>query len=473
MRTPLICASLLIVGLIFGCGDDDQVVAPRDNPVPTLSSISPDSAVRGAGSVEITATGSNFIDGSVLIWDGDERPTTLVSATELRATLLAGDLLKTTADIERTVWIRNPEPGGGTSGALPFVILEESPQPVIAQITPPQLLLGGSDTELVIEGYGFLSKSVVRLDEEDLQTTYVDAQHLRALVPASHLAAADTLEFQVFNPPPGGGLSAVQFVEVREPNPVPVANSLLPDVVPVSVPGTQQVTITVRGENFVPQSQVAVDELSVFAAIFVTEEEIRVSIPAALLEDGGVRQLKVINPEPGGGTSAALALTVENPVPSIESLQPGSIAAGGQGLTLQVQGMGFVPSTVARWNGAVRTSRTLAQDRIEVQLTSSDVSAIGTATLQIQNPSPGGGQDEESIELYEMQRIELATNHAYFDAPRARLLVSIPSSDGGIGNTVTALDPSTGSILSSVFVGSDPKTMSVSEDGNVLYVALD
>lgn len=49
----------------------------------------------------------------------------------------------------------------------------------------------------------------------------------------------------------------------------------------------------------------------------------------------------------------------------------------------------------------------------------------------------------------------------------------MPGRAGSIGNTITVIDPSTGAIGPSVFVGSKPGKLAISGDGQYLYVALD
>jgi hypothetical protein len=64
-------------------------------------------------------SGSNFISGSVVRWNGSGRATTFVSATQLNASILASDIASAgTAQV--TVF--NPAPGGDTSSPLTFTV---------------------------------------------------------------------------------------------------------------------------------------------------------------------------------------------------------------------------------------------------------------------------------------------------------------------------------------------------------------
>ncbi len=62
------------------------VVTP---PTPTISSLDPTSAVAGGAAFDLTLTGTKFIAGSVVRWNTTVLPTTVLSATQLRAAVSA------------------------------------------------------------------------------------------------------------------------------------------------------------------------------------------------------------------------------------------------------------------------------------------------------------------------------------------------------------------------------------------------
>ena len=90
-----------------------------NNSVPLLSAITPQSTNAGSTGFTLTVDGSNFIDGSTVRWNGVDRVTTYVSATQLTAAIPAADVAATgTAQV--TVF--NPLPGGGLSAPQTFTI---------------------------------------------------------------------------------------------------------------------------------------------------------------------------------------------------------------------------------------------------------------------------------------------------------------------------------------------------------------
>jgi len=94
-------------------------VDPAPNPVPALSSITPQTANAGDDTLTITVTGAQFIATSQVLWDGTPLSTTWESATSLQAQVPASDLASAgTAQVT----VENPAPGGGTSASATFTI---------------------------------------------------------------------------------------------------------------------------------------------------------------------------------------------------------------------------------------------------------------------------------------------------------------------------------------------------------------
>lgn len=87
-------------------------VGAAPNPVPTVSSLSPNTIGAGAAQFSMTVTGTNFVAGSVVRWDGADLSTIYNSATSLAATVPAA---KVAAAGAANVTVFNPAPGGGTS----------------------------------------------------------------------------------------------------------------------------------------------------------------------------------------------------------------------------------------------------------------------------------------------------------------------------------------------------------------------
>jgi hypothetical protein len=102
-----------------GGGASNAVTFTVKNPKPKLTTLSPSSATHGGPAFTLTVNGSNFVQGSVVNWNGSARTTSFVSATKVTAQITAQDIAKAG---KAKVTVTNPTPGGGNSNALTFTI---------------------------------------------------------------------------------------------------------------------------------------------------------------------------------------------------------------------------------------------------------------------------------------------------------------------------------------------------------------
>jgi len=68
-------------------------------------------------------------------------------------------------------------------------------------------------------------------------------------------------------------------------------------------------------------------------------------------------------------------------------------------------------------------------------------------------------------------RLPLVANSLAFDKARGQLVASVSSVSPGTGNSIATIDPQTGAVRYSSFVGSEPTAIGVSDDGSVLHVS--
>ena len=195
-----------------------EVIA-TPNPVPTVTSISPTSAIAPGAAFTLTVNGTNFIASSVVRWNGVALTTTFVSATQLTAAVPAADVASG-ASVPVTVF--NPAPDGGTS-PTPQTFTVNNPAPVLTAISPSTQDAGGAAFTLTLTGSNFVSGSVVDWNGTALTTTFGSGTQLTAAVPASDIATAGSASVTVVNPTPGGGTSSPRTLTIV--NPVPVVGS--------------------------------------------------------------------------------------------------------------------------------------------------------------------------------------------------------------------------------------------------------
>jgi hypothetical protein len=182
-------------------GPSNAITFTVNNPVPAMASLSPSSVTAGGSAFTLTVNGSNFVNGSVVNWNGSGRNTTYISSTQLQAAITATDIA---AASSASVTVFNPSPGGGTSAGSAFTV---NPPPAIASLSPSSAMTGGAAFTLTINGTNFLSGAVAQWSGASLVTTFVSATQLTAAVPASRIANPGTASVTVVNP--GGATSNV------------------------------------------------------------------------------------------------------------------------------------------------------------------------------------------------------------------------------------------------------------------------
>jgi predicted outer membrane repeat protein len=182
-----------------------------------------------------------------------------------------------------------------------------------------------------------------------------------------------------------------RIVRLRFNNPTPTISSLNPAS---TAAGTAELLLTINGADFVPGAVVQWDG-SDLPTTFVSSSELQVLLTADLLNSARVVPLVVANPLPGGGASNEVRFTItaadQNPVPAIHLLTPNGTVAGDGPLQVQITGSGFLPASVARWNGQPRTTTYLSPTVLEIALSVADLAQPGTSAISVINPAPGGG----------------------------------------------------------------------------------
>ncbi|HZS03747.1 MAG TPA: hypothetical protein VFD58_02650 [Blastocatellia bacterium] len=365
---------------------ENFTITPANNPLPTINGLNPNSAVVGGGEFTLTVTGTDFVNGTLVRWNGQDRPTDVVSATQLTAIISAGDIA---AQGIANVTVINPLPGGGISNVLSFPINPVNPAPALAGISPTQTLFGGSGFTLTVNGSNFVSNSVVRWKGSDRETTFVSETQLTAVILPADIASAGTAAVTVFNPEPGGGVSGALNFTINSANPAPALTALSPSIVPA---GAGTFTLTVTGSGFISTSVIRWNGAN-RRTTFVSETQLTTSIPASLVTIAGTASVTVSNPAPGGGVSNGLNFVISenNPPPVLSFLDPESAIAGSGDFTLTVNGNNFVSGAVVRWNGQDRPTTFVSHTQLTAMIPATDLATVGSVSITVFNPEPGGG----------------------------------------------------------------------------------
>jgi uncharacterized repeat protein (TIGR01451 family) len=124
---------------------------------------------------------------------------------------------------------------------------------------------------------------------------------------------------------------------------------------------------------------------------FVSSTELQVALTAADVAAAGTGQIVVVNPSPGGGSSNAMSLAINNPSPQVTSVSPSTVNTLSAGSTLTITGSGFIAASTLTWNGATHAATYVSSTQLQLTLAASDVAAVGSEQIAVVNPAPGGG----------------------------------------------------------------------------------
>jgi hypothetical protein len=167
--------------------------------------------------------------------------------------------------------------------------------------------------------------------------------------------------------------------------------------------------------------------------------------------------------------------------PQVTSLSPSTIVAGGTSFTLTVNGLNFVPTTTVLWDDNTSLTTTYVSSTVlQAQVPASLIAHPGTVGII---PSPLGsfnfgtnltittapvtGNNSFSVSM-----VPVAANDIAWDQVSQRFYLSVASANATNANTITALNPQTGALGSSVSTGSEPGRLAVSTDGSYIYAGL-
>lgn len=363
-----------------GGGASKDLEFAVENPVPSLTSLTPLSLVAGSAASELSVAGDGFVAGAKVVFGTTDLATTVTGSTLAKATVPAS-LLATSGSFP--VKVVNPVPGGGASTTLSFTV--SNPNVAITGISPMTAFINAASFTLTVNGSGFVGASGVLFNGAPMTTTFQSSTRLTAQIPASSLAATGDIPVAVQSPPPGGGVSAPAVFKVLYP--VPTAASVAPSSVNVGAGPTE---ITLTGTGFSQATQITVDDAP-SATVLVDATRVKTTLSAIMLATAGARSIRAVNPAPGGGSSLAIAFTVTNAGAVITSLTPATLTAGGPDANVTIAGSGFVSGSVVKANNVAIVTTFVSATQLTAVVPSTLLSTPRQLAITVTNPPPGGG----------------------------------------------------------------------------------
>jgi hypothetical protein len=368
-----------------------SAVITMNNPVPTLTAVSPGEASR-LQKITVGLTGTNFMTGVTTVNFGGNvtaDSTFVDSPTHITAQITVGD---GAALGLRNVSVANPAPGGGTGSLASAFRVKNVPNLVSLN---PVSGIRGQTLDVDITGTNFASgTSTVGILGANItlnSQTVVSPTVIRVNITISLGASDGVRYFTVTNSGTEGGVSNQLGFTVGN-NPAPTVASVKPD----TVARQSTVDLTLRGTEFFNGITTVNfgSGITINSTAIDSSTAMRVNVTVTDTAAAGLRNVTVTNAAPGGGNAVlSNKLLIANPVPTFTGI---SVQNGArlQTMTMQLTGTKFVKGvTLANFGGGI-TVNTIAVDnptQITVDVTIDSSAALGVRSLSVSNPAPGGG----------------------------------------------------------------------------------
>jgi uncharacterized protein (DUF1800 family) len=274
------------------------------NPVPVLNGVTPSGF--SEGTTTVTVAGSQFVYGAQIMWNGAAVQTTMVSSTELVASIPAPN------PGTFPLLVTNPDPGSANSATIPVLV---GPGQVVLTLEPGAgtdvrvgntlnlglNITGTNNTGVTLQVNGIAGGNTqvgTATSQADGSINYVAP--LVIPTPSNVVQLSIT---SVDNP----AVSITQNISVL--NPIPILTSATPTTMDVGPPST---TVVLTGQSFINGAQVLVNGSPV-TTTFNSGTQLTANVSPT---EAGNLDLQVLNPSPGPATSADLIALVNGTPPT-------------------------------------------------------------------------------------------------------------------------------------------------------------
>lgn len=348
----------------------------------------------------LTVNGANFVNGSVVNWNGSPRTTMFVSAAQLTANIQASDIASAGTS---SITVSN---SGVASASAPFTISGSTlPSAVISSISPLGATAGTVAFPITVTGSNFLPCSSVQWTDPgnnvtQLATSYVSPTQLSATVSAANITTVETVNVAVANPGSSANLSNTLPFAIALPTITSLsASTTMSNSTPACSPSG--ITLTVNGTNFVANGLVVNWNGSPRPTTFVSATQLTALISDTDTAFPGPATVTVSSVTTPALASLSSAFTVAPsttplPTPVITTLLPSSTPSGSAAFMLGVDGSNanggsLVPCSVVQWNGSPRTTTFTSTTGLNAAISSADVAGATTVPVTVFTLTDGGG----------------------------------------------------------------------------------
>ena len=192
----------------------------------------------------------------------------------------------------------------------------------------------------------------------------------------------------------GGGSDTGGGSTSTTPPPAPVTlTSLAPAAVNA---GTAATVITATGSGFTASSVIEWNGTALTTS-YVSATSLTVTLPATDLAVPGTVPVTVSNTSSGGASSGVVNFTIsEQTAPTIATLAPAAMMAGGADFQLIVTGTNFAPEATVLWNGSAIPTVFDSATQLTAQVTAAQIAIVASVPVAVSNDAAAGGTSNVS-----------------------------------------------------------------------------
>ena len=280
-----------------------------------------------------------------------------------------------TASLSAQVGTANVVVLDGAIRSNPAVFTIAVQGPVITSISPASVAAGGPTLTLTVNGTGFVAGAVVSFNSTPLVTSFVSGTQVTAGVPASLIVLPGSVQITIAN---ASGLAS-NAVTLTVTAPTPTITSISPASVAA---GSAAFTLIVTGTNFLTGVPVSLGSTALTTTL-VSATQLTAAVPANLLTQAGTAQITAANS--GGASSNAVALTITPPTPTITSIAPSSVTAGGAAFTVTITGTNFLTGATASLGSTALTTTFVSATQLTAAVPANLIAQPGTPQITAAN----------------------------------------------------------------------------------------
>jgi hypothetical protein len=402
-------ASVTVLDTVSGIIEAPSVqfmITGAANPTPSISSLSPSTALAGGPDFELLINGSNFVSTSTACFNNSPLGTAFITASQLGAWIPAADIASGGV---ATISITNSGFCGVNPASASVNLSINNPVPTIAGLSPSTITAGSQNFTLVVSGSNFIVPPhgiTFAFWNGSLRSTIYDptTQELDALILASDVATAGTAQITLENPAPGGGTSTPLSFTIAAPQaggPV-----IAPPLVPASTfAGGPSFTLTATGTNFSASDALTWNGtplISTFTPCPMNGtppcQTLSAQVNGANIVTPGFASVAVM--PSSGASSPALDFTITGPsnlVPTLavtSPVTPVSASAGGPAFELIINGSNFSQTSSVMWNATSLVTSFVNSTQLVAWVPASLITSTGNVNVTVFNPAPGGGTSQ-------------------------------------------------------------------------------